>query len=158
MAVYTVTDDQGAVFVDARLDLVSWLQDFRETLLRKGIIPNISDAYDDHQVVGAIHPYATVGLVRTTFENEGAGNETYDMHTKMVAQVFLHFAQGIAVFDQRLKWDLLNSLYNFSKNTHRISANFDGLWILSMEGEAFFPDTQTSGAVFNLELWRIVST
>ena len=158
MSVYLSTTTKGEVFVQARADIVTSLEAFREALIGEGTVPNITGAYPDHAVTAAITPYATVGLVRADFENYGAGNATYDMQTRMTCQVFVHTSVAPAIYDEQQKWDLLNSLYNYYKNLKRISANFDGLIIVNMEGDVAFPETGTIGAVFNFQLWKVVST
>jgi hypothetical protein len=157
MSIYNV-DTQGQVFRDARLDLVESLTTFQETLINADVTPNITGVHDSHTVAGLPAPYATVGIVRADFQNVGAGNTTYDMVVKMQAQIFIHFAPMGEIYDERFRWDLLNSLFNYYKNTQRVSSNFDGLFISSMEADVQFPTTQTSGAVFNVELWKVVST
>lgn len=157
MAVYN-SATQADVFRDARVDMVASLNTFIETLKESNVVPNLTAAHDSHTINGVPTPYATVGVVRADFENYGSGASTYDIMVRLQMQIFLHFSPMGDIYDERLRWDLMNSLFNYYKNVQRISTNFDGLFIRSIEGDVQFPVTGTAGAVFNLECWKVVST
>lgn len=156
LQVYRATE-MGEPLNTARLDMVGLLKDFKQDLLESNILPNITDAIDNHQATGLAQPYASVGITGAQFQYLSRSASAYEINLTIDLEVWLHFNKMDSQYDERAKWSLVQSLFNFLKNRATISARFDQFLLRDVTGTMNFMFTQTQGAVLRITVQKVAA-
>ena len=143
-------------FNEVREALADLLKAFRQELVEDSILPNLTDAFDNHMVMATAHPYATVGLENATLTYLSKAGTAFDLQADIQAQIWLHLAPGDGQFDERLKWALVQSLLNYLKNIGTV-AHIDQMWLTGVQGNAIFI-TGTQGTIIDLLVRKVLSS
>lgn len=158
-----LSSTKGEHFSTARQDLVTMLVDFQEQMEAANIRPNITQVIDNHLVRGIATPYASVGMTDVDMSGAEFGylsrsGSVFEMRAELQMEIWIHLCPQDGQYDERLKWNLLNSLFNYLKDRGTVSTNFDAMFLRRIQGNVAFGATGTEGAVFNLTLTKVAST
>lgn len=148
-----------AHFAQARQDLVTLLTDFQEQMEADNIRPNVTGVFDNHLTRGTAMPYLSVGLTNVgEMDYLSRSGSIYEVRLPIELQIWLHTSPQDGQYDERLKWNLLNSLFNYLKDISTISSNFDAMFLRNIQGDVAFDITGTNGAIFNLTVIKVAVT
>jgi len=148
-----------AHFAQARQDLVTLLTDFQEQMEVANVRPNITTVVDNHIQRGSPTPYISVGVTNVgEMDYVSRSGSIYEIRLPIEMQIWLHVSPLEGQYDERMKWNLLNSLFNYLKDVSTISTSFDAMFLRRITGDMAFDVSGTAGAIVDLTVYKVATT